>query len=408
MTKHIWIINHYAITPEYAGGTRHYELASCLSKNGYKVVVFASSVLHQNSTDSILHKKEKYNIVDVNNNFKFIWIQALTYKGNGIRRIFNMISFVFNILLNYKRLIKTGKIQIPEIIVGSSVHPFVPLLTKYLSMKFSSRYIFEIRDLWPKSFIDLEIWKEKSIISKIFYFIEKVSLKNAKAIINLSPLTKQYLIDRYKVQESKIFYIPNGTSLYKSDSTYSKTADQIKSTKKFNIVFTGSIILSNRVDLVCEIAKTPENNENIFFHIVGDGQEKFFLIEKYKYLNNIRWYDSVPKKEIQLVLNSADVLLLIQGNVAWGSSNKLYDYLAAGKPIVSCVWVEHNDVISKINAGVSVSSESLDDLYNAILKIYNSTKKETNAMGKNAIDYVKHYHNWDTLSKKFEEVINIE
>jgi len=403
--KSIWIINHYAITPEYPGGTRHYEIALRLSKMGYKVVVFASSVLHQNSTNSIITYKQKYKLLDVNTNFKFIWIQTLTYKGNSIRRIFNMFSFILNILFNYNKLIKTKKIQKPDIIVGSTVHPFVPLLAKYLSKKFSSRYIFEIRDLWPKSFIDLGIWRENSIISRFFYYIEHVSIKNAQAIINLSPLTKQYLIERYRVHESKIFYVPNGASLDKSNSSHSITADQIKSTGKFNIVFTGSIIQSNKVELICESAKNLEQNTNIFFNIIGDGQEKELLIRKYKNIKNIYWYNSVPKNEIQNVLNAADVLLLIQGNVAWGSSNKLYDYLAAGKPIISCVWVEHNDIISQINAGVSVPFENVEKIANTITKLSNLKKEDLQEMGNNAKAYILNNHNWDKLVLTFNNAI---
>lgn len=44
--KTIWILNHYAITPDLPGGTRHFDIARQLVKNGHRVVIIASSYLH--------------------------------------------------------------------------------------------------------------------------------------------------------------------------------------------------------------------------------------------------------------------------------------------------------------------------------------------------------------------------
>jgi len=41
--KSIWIFNHYAITPDLLGGTRHFDFGKELVKRGYKIIIFASS-----------------------------------------------------------------------------------------------------------------------------------------------------------------------------------------------------------------------------------------------------------------------------------------------------------------------------------------------------------------------------
>ncbi len=405
ITKKIWIINHYAITPDYPGGTRHYEIALRLSKIGYNISVFASSVLHQNSSISIIEKNQKIKIVDINNSFKFIWNKVWTYKKNDINRILNMFSFICNLSMNYKKLIRLEKIQHPDIIIGSTVHPFVPLLAKYMAYRLSAKYIFEIRDLWPQSFIDMGLWKENSIISKFFLFIEKQSIKGAKSIICLSPLTQDYLVEKYHLERSKIFYIPNGASDLSDGSSFNSEFKFINK-NKFNVIFTGAIITSNRINIICESANLLSKNSDIQFLIIGNGNEKKSLLEKYNYLKNIQWLDPVPKNEIQNVLNEADLLLLIQGKVAWGSSNKLYDYLSVGKPIVSSVWVPHNDIVNKINAGVSVAAENPKELSVAILKIYNLSENEKKLMGNNAKEYVEKYHSWDLLTQKFLDAVS--
>ncbi len=405
MNKIIWIINHYAITPDNPGGTRHYEIAHRLSKLGFNVVILASSVLHQNPCKSILHSGLKYKITDINKNFKFIWLNTITYQNNTFRRVLNMLSFMWNVFVCYKDLINNENIPKPNFVVGSTVHPLTPLISKKIAAKFNAEYIFEIRDLWPQSFIDMGLWKDNSLISKFFLFIEKQSIKGAKSIICLSPLTQDYLVEKYYLERSKIFYIPNGASDLSDDSSLNSEL-KFGNKKKFNVIFTGAIITSNRINIICESANLLSNNSDIQFIIVGDGNEKKSLLEKYNYLKNIQWLDPVPKNEIQNVLNEADLLLLIQGKVAWGSSNKLYDYLSVGKPIVSSVWVSHNDIVNKINAGISIAAEDPIELSEAILKIYNLPENEKKLMGNNAKEYVKKYHSWDMLAQKFSDAIS--
>jgi len=106
----------------------------------------------------------------------------------------------------------------------------------------------------------------------------------------------------------------------------------------------------------------------------------------------------VPK-----LLSYADVLILIQGNVQWGSSNKLYDYLAAKKPIITSLCVKHNDVVEDIGCGYSAGCNS-DDLLKHIEKIYNLSQKEKEQMGEKAYSYVTQNHDIKNMAKKLEKL----
>ena len=56
----IWILNHYAITPDMSGGTRHYDLGKELTKRGYKVTIFASSFHYSQHKELKLSKKYNF------------------------------------------------------------------------------------------------------------------------------------------------------------------------------------------------------------------------------------------------------------------------------------------------------------------------------------------------------------
>ncbi|MFN3478658.1 MAG: glycosyltransferase WbuB, partial [bacterium] len=146
----IWIFNHYAVTPNYPGGTRHFDFSKELIKKGHKVTIFASSFHYM-----LLEETKKYErnffIEEDYEGVKFVWIKTPAYKKSDWRRVINMLVYSFRAYFAGKIL---GKKEKPVAIIGSSVHLFAPLVAYFLSKFYKTRFILEIRDLWPKALID--------------------------------------------------------------------------------------------------------------------------------------------------------------------------------------------------------------------------------------------------------------
>lgn len=403
----IWILNHLAITPNYPGGTRHHEIGMRLAQKDCNVTIFASSILHQTPMHNIIPDGRLF-LIDSNSTdtYKFVWINSLRYKRNDVRRLLNMLIYSVRSINVTSILVKQGHIVLPDIIIGSTVHPFAALAAKRLARKYGAKYIFEIRDLWPQTFIDMGIWRENSFQSRFFRYLEKKCIQGAQGIIYLAPQTKTYLQQRYGVNERLTWYIPNGTNVMKPDNPKDNTEKfPFLDPQYFNALFTGSIIPTNRVDVICEAAQRLQSQSRIRIVVVGNGSEKDYLKNQYGNLSNLIWVDPVPKKDIPALLRSADALILVQGKVGWGSSNKLYDYLAAGRPIISSVWAKHNDVVTQVGAGVSVPSENAEALAKAIKHVAALPKSRRHEMGRKGIEFVKKYHDWDILAEKFLKAI---
>ena len=92
MSKNIWIFNHYAVTPDMAGGTRYYDLERELVRRGHKVTVFASEFNHHTKKYIKVHPKERFKIEDYHR-VRFVWLNTIPYYGNNWRRVLNMISY---------------------------------------------------------------------------------------------------------------------------------------------------------------------------------------------------------------------------------------------------------------------------------------------------------------------------
>jgi glycosyltransferase involved in cell wall biosynthesis len=397
----IWIFNHYALKSSESGGTRHHDLARELVKKGHQVCIFASSFLHYKFK---WRSKKKY-YKEKDNGVYFQWLWTLPYKGNGLKRIANMLSYFFVVII--KSLFTKEK---PDVIIGSSVHLFACLAAYIVSKLKKTNFVVEIRDLWPQTLIDIGAISEKSMTARFFSTIELFVYKKANAIIVLLPGAVDY-IESKGISINKIHYLPNGISLKKRElinNNFSLEKELNILKEKYNgiAMYMGSHGLANALDTILDAAE-KDVSKDIAFVFIGDGPEKEKLIKKANCISNIYFYDSVPKDEVYATLNGADVLLISMLNsplYKYGISlNKIFDYLLIGKPIVFAGEVS-NDIVKYANAGSSIKPGDPVLLLKAVKKMVALSQMEKEKIKKSSFQYVSHKNNIELLA---EDLISI-
>ena len=172
--KNVWILNHYAQEPGGAGGTRHYSLAKHLVDYGWKASIIAASV-ELNTGRQRLSPGEKRRLSKFGN-VPFLWVRTPRYKGNGGGRMINMLMYSLRVLLPWT----TRKLDRPDVIIGSSVHPFAAAAGAILARRFRVPFVFEVRDLWPQTLVDLGRLQEKSIITGWLRVSRKMVVSSCK------------------------------------------------------------------------------------------------------------------------------------------------------------------------------------------------------------------------------------
>src|SRR6056297_777325 len=206
----LWWFNHHARPPVVPGITRHYSLAKELTKYGINTTLIHSSFDHLGpmfpegeSFGAELSKPILRNYSDV----KFLAIPTNGYSGNAsIGRIKNMYNF-------YKkgyRVLSSGKFGKPDIIIGSVVHTWGALCGFRLSKKFGVPFVYEVRDLWPLTLV--EVGKMSRLNPLVIYFdqIDKKLAKSAELIITSAPLMKEYYKEKYSIPDDKFLWVTNG------------------------------------------------------------------------------------------------------------------------------------------------------------------------------------------------------
>jgi glycosyltransferase involved in cell wall biosynthesis len=407
-SKVIWIFNHYAVTGEMPGGTRHYDFARELVKRGYKVTIFASSFHLSRHKELKLEKNEKYKIED-SGGVNFVWLKTFHYQKNNWKRVVNMLSYMYRAYWLGRKITKKAEgFDNPDIIIGSSVHLFAVYTAYLLSRKYEVPFIMEVRDLWPQTLIDMGVSKWHPFVIALGR-LEKYLYKRADRIITLLEGSCKY-IESLGIKTGKIAQIPNGVDFERFRLSKANLKSQ-QDSSNFIITYTGAMSKANNLDVVIKTGEMLyKDHPDIKFLLVGDGQEKVRLLQmaKEKNLNNIEFSEPVPKDEIIKILANANVLLfnLVDSPVfKYGiSSNKLFDYLASGKPIIfSCN--ASNNPVKEANAGITISPGNPKKLADSILKLYYMPEKQKEEMGQRGRAYVKKYHNISVLVDKLEVII---
>lgn len=406
----IWILNHYATDMYFDGTGRHQSFAKYLIKDGHKVKIFCASTVH-NSTINIDTKGKKYIELIGKDNVPYIIVKTSNYVGNGIRRINNMIEFYFKIFgVMKEEMKKEGE---PDVVIASSVHPLTLVAGIQFSKKVKCPCICEVRDLWPLSIVEYNNVSNGNPIIQLLYKMEHWIYKKADAIVFSFSGGKQYILDKCwqnDVELEKIFYVNTGIDLdlYKENARKNVCNDaDLNSDSLFKIVYTGSIRKVNDLQKVIDAAQIlMQKNDNVRFIFYGDGDERERLVEycKEKAINNVIFKGKVPKHDIPGILEKSNLLIinvkenkLARYGVSW---NKLFEYMASGKPIIAN---SPTDIITDNNLGVATYFDNAEQYAEAIEPFINMEPQEYNDICQKCLSTVDSY-NCKNLSKEILQI----
>ncbi len=389
----IWYLHHYATPYEIPGLHRPFEFGYYFNKGGNHTTVFSSSYLHY-ADSNMIEDHSKYR-VETYDTVSTVFIKTCGYGNSGIKRVRNMFQF-------WLRLPKIAKqyaeaTERPDVIIASSPHPLTMLAGIKIAKKFKVPCICEVRDFWPEVFFYGGKLKEKSILGKVLLAGERYIYEKATGIVFLKEGDHTYILDRGwdtghggKIDISKCMYINNGVDiqLYDQRMIENNYVDDDFHTDKFTVVYCGTIRPVNNVDLILDVAKILGDDYN--FLVFGTGSCVPALESRIRDENikNVKLKGYVDNRFIPSILQHSSLNLLNYSGTAYNwsrgnSSNKLFEYLASGKPVLSTVKMGY-DIIEEYGCGSSVSNTTPEEIAKEIQKIKCLNEKSYLDLCKNA------------------------
>ena len=349
---HILLIHQAFAALDEPGGTRHHELARYLAGRGHQVTIIASPVSYLTGSALTLDPSPKRDQAGVR------ILRTYTYRAlhrSFVHRVFSFVSFMASSFFAGLR------VRHVDLVWGTSPPIFQGVTAWLLARLKGVSFLFEVRDLWPSFAIAVGVLKDPTLI-KMSLWLEKFLYRHADQVIVNSPGYVAHVTER---GAKRVELVQNGADPEMFDPADDGAAFRSAShlEQKFVLLYAGAHGMSNDLGVVLEAAQllqtrpagTPE--QHIQFVLLGDGKEKPALQARAVEmgLNNVLFLPPVPKDGMAAALAGADACLAILKPIQEYKTtypNKVFDYMAAGRPVVLAIDGVVRDVIEAAGCGV--------------------------------------------------------
>lgn len=401
----ILLINHYAGSPYYGMEFRPYYLAREWVKQGHKVIILGASFSHlrQHNPD-VKYDFQEEDIEGI----KYVWFKTPEY-GGSIARIKNMMTFVWKLKKNAKRIAKEYK---PNLVIAGSCYPLDNYSAHRIARYAEAKYTYEVRDIWPLSPMLIGGYSKYHPFIWVMQKAEDYAYKHVDKIISLLWNAEGHMLE-HGLAPGKFVCVPNGYNPEEwTDDKFEfplPEEHQIVFNSledKIIVGFAGGFAASGSVITLVQAAVELKDRSDIHFVLVGKGPEKdsYEKIIHDNGLNNITILPAVPKTLIPALNSHFDIAHLggLHSELhQYGTSyNKMTDYMLSGKPIVQSV-DEPGSVVERVGCGIRVEAENARAVAEAIIKLAEMSEQERNEIGLKGKEYVINNLPWSKLAKDF-------
>lgn len=401
----ILLINQAFVSPDEPGHTRHFEMAKFLQSHGHELVIIASDLNYQTGQRTVerrgLFAEQSFDGVRVLRSYIYPALHRSYFW-----RIVSFFSFMFSSVWT------ALQVRDVELVMGTTPPIFQAVSAWFVAWMRRKPFLLEVRDLWPEFGVSMGVLKNPILIA-LGRWLEKFLYARATHILVNSPAYKEYMIAR-GVPENKITFIAYGTDvdMFNPQVDGSSIRSELGLQGKFVVLYAGAFGQANDIDTLLRAAGRLNVEDKIRFVLFGDGKERTRLqseSERMK-LSNIIFAGVRPKKDMPLVVASADVCLAILQDIPMFRTtypNKVFDYMAAGRATVLVIDGITRTLIESSNGGVFVQPGDDEVLAKTILELSQNPQR-VQQMGQHAREYlVKHLDRRDKLNDTLELLVKL-
>jgi glycosyltransferase involved in cell wall biosynthesis len=326
------------------------------------------------------------------------WVYCTANKG-FFRRILNFFSFFFSSLILGSLLTRR-----PDVVIGTSPQFFCAAAAYLLSIIKRAPFVFEVRDIWPQSAVELGALKNPLII-RALEAIELHLYRRAHLVVVVAQSTVPYLIGK-GIPGEKIKCIPNGIAPgYFKEAGAAPAQIRERLRDRFIVSYIGTHGMSHALDVVLRAARHLQAEPDLHFLFVGEGAEKENLRRLAAELNltNVTFIDEQPRETLMAYYRASDVSIVPLKRLPLFKKvlpSKLFELMGAGCPIICSVEGEAAELVTRAEAGLCIEPENSEALIEAIGRL-RADPDLRRRMGLNGQRFAKTHYLRSTLAEDY-------
>jgi glycosyltransferase involved in cell wall biosynthesis len=329
------------------------------------------------------------------------WLYAVPNRGVG-RRGLDHLSFMFTALAF--GLPRLGKV---DVVLASSPTLFSALSAWLIARLRRVPFVLEIRDLWPEAIVGLGLMRPGPAV-QVLEALARFLYRQAALVV----VVTEAFADRLAAQgvpRAKLAVIPNGadTRLFSpaTDGSFPRAALDLN--EHFVVAYIGSHGLSHGLGAVLDAAALQPD---VTYLLVGDGadRERLLAERERRHLLNVVMRSSVDKAEVPGLYAAADVCLVPLRDVPVFDAfvpSKLFEMLAAGRPVIGAVRGEARDILARSGGALLVDPERGDQLAQAVDRLRADPTLRAE-LGRQGRAFATAHYDRDTLAARYLELLH--
>ena len=334
------------------------------------------------------------------------WVYCAANKG-FFKRVLNFLSFFFSSFLLGS--VMTAR---PDVVVGTSPQFFCAVSAYLLSVIKRAPFVFEVRDIWPQSAVELGALRNPLII-RALESIEHFLYRRARLIIVVAEATRPYLLAK-GVNPDKIRIVPNGIDakyLESAVATSEEVRNQYELNGKFIVSYIGTHGMSHALDVVLKAADKLRDDTSVRFLFVGEGAEKENLkkLALELKLNNVIFVNEQSRERLLAFYRASDVSLVPLKRLDIFRKvlpSKLFELMGVGCPVICSVEGEAAELVKRSGGGECIEPENADSLVESIRRL-EKNKELRLQMSANGRTFVREFYLRSKLAENYLEALAV-
>jgi len=390
----ILIFYQYFGTPKGGWSTRYYEFTRRWVQRGHQVTVVTSPYYKSDIKARGFIRRMVIEGVDL-----IVINSPDSNKDTFLKRAFN--AFQFAVVSIYFGL------TLPSDVVISSSGPITTAIPGLMAKWIRNRkFVFEVRDLWPRGGIELGKLKN-SLFIKLALGFEKLIYSQSDLIVACSPGMEEGILKVNPTAHTLIVSNSADLDLFQNQNTIHNNPESERDLPTF--IYAGSLgYMDECAQIIYGLHALPRKDYRFVF--IGDGAEKqhlMDLVKTYQLEQQVSFLGLIPKVEVVKWFSKATASLVTFKDVEvlhTNSPNKLFDSLAAGVPVIQSTrgWIA--DLIDQYQCGINVDPAQ-PETFAAAMEKFIENPSLVIEMGKNARYLAELKFDRSILSSNFLEAL---
>ena len=262
----------------------------------------------------------------------------------------------------------------PDVVIATSPQFFVGVAGAIIARLKRRPFVLEIRDLWPKSVVELGQLGEGAILSAL-EALERWLYRSASGVVVNTRTFHDHIAAR-GVASDRIELIYNGIdpALFHPRPKNIELLEKHDLEKHFTVAYVGTLGLAHGLTMLIDVAERLQTRSDLRFVLVGDGadREKLEADIARRGLENVTLLGLQPRDAMPDWIASIDVLLVLLRDLPVFETvipSKIFEFLAQERPVVLAARGEIRRMMEEAAGALVIDPEAPDQLVSAIEEI---------------------------------------